>query len=322
MRKGALTLLLLLAPGLAQPLPHALKKAPEMAAVVTARLEYQAKQKDLDRTLQDPLRTALAELQARQARDLAEARLKRALAQAESEIVSAYTQAYEALLQVGLAEKAVEVAELGLKATEIRLKGGGATSLDLLEAQNRLLEARKNLELAQRGRDSALAALANLVGEWKPQSVGELPSLPGPEVVETLLGEQADLLQLRQSLELLRFQRGLMDESFVPRKEIEALEDQIRTLETNLANLERTLRVGLEARYRQLSPLLQGVKAAEEAYRAAQERYQAEEKRFQAGLTSRLGLLQQELSLRQAQLSWEQAKHAYLKAYYGLLASR
>ncbi|WP_243029413.1 TolC family protein [Thermus altitudinis] len=322
MKKIALALLFLLAPSLAQPLPEALKKAPEVAAVVTARLESATRQKDLERTLQDPLRTALAELQARQARDLAEARRKRALAQAESEIVSAYTQAFEALLQVGLAEKAVEVAELGLKATEIRLKGGGATSLDLLEAQNRLLEARKNLELAQRGRDSALAALANLVGEWKPQSVGELPSLPGKEVVEALLQEHVDLLQLSQSLELLRFQRGLMDESFVARREIEALEDQIRTLETNLANLERTLRLGLEARYRQLSPLLQGVKAAEEAYRAAQERYRAEEKRFQAGLTSRLGLLQQELSLRQAQLSWEQAKHAYLKAYYGLLASR
>lgn len=322
MKKIALALLFLLAPSLAQPLPEALKKAPEVAAVVTARLESATRQKDLERTLQDPLRTALAELQARQARDLAEARRKRALAQAESEIVSAYTQAFEALLQVGLAEKAVEVAELGLKATEIRLKGGGATSLDLLEAQNRLLEARKNLELAQKGRDSALAALANLVGEWKPQSVGELPSLPGKEVVEALLQEHVDLLQLSQSLELLRFQRGLMDESFVARREIEALEDQIRTLETNLANLERTLRLGLEARYRQLSPLLQGVKAAEEAYRAAQERYRAEEKRFQAGLTSRLGLLQQELSLRQAQLSWEQAKHAYLKAYYGLLASR
>lgn len=221
-----------------------------------------------------------------------------------------------------LAEKAVEVAELGLKATEIRLKGGGATSLDLLEAQNRLLEARKNLELAQRGRDTALAALANLVGDWKPEGVKELPALPEEKLVETLLQEHTDLLQLKQSLALLRFQRGLLDESFVPRKEIEALEDQIQTLEANLANLERSLRVGLEARYRQLSPLLQGVKTAEEAYRAAQERYRAEEKRFQAGLTSRLGLLQQELALKQAALSLEQAKHAYLKAYYGLLASR
>ncbi|WP_253718412.1 TolC family protein, partial [Thermus scotoductus] len=257
MRKNALALLVLLAPGLAQPLPEALKKAPEVAAVVTARLDYQTKQKDLARTLQDPLRTALAELQARQARDLAEARFKRALAQTESEIVSAYTQAYEALLQVDLAEKAVEVAELGLKATEIRLKGGGATSLDLLEAQNRLLEARKNLELAQRGRDTALAALANLVGDWKPEGVKELPALPEEKLVETLLQEHTDLLQLKQSLALLRFQRGLLDESFVPRKEIEALEDQIQTLEANLANLERSLRVGLEARYRQLSPLPQ-----------------------------------------------------------------
>lgn len=322
MKKATLALILLLAPSLAQPLAEALKKAPEVAGVVAAQLEYETKRKDLARTLQDPLRTALTELQAKQAATLATARLKRALAQAESDIVFAYTQAYEALLQVGLAEKAVEVAELGLKATEIRLKGGGATSLDLLEAQNRLLEARKNLELAKRGRDSALASLANLVGRWQPESVANLPPLPGKEVVETLLKEHADLVQLQGSLELLRQQRELMDESFVPRKEMEALEGQIQTLKTNLESLERTLRVGIEARYQQLFPFLQGVKAAEETYRAAKERYQVEEKRFQVGLTSRLGLLQQELSLKQAELSLEQAKHAYLKAYYGLLASR
>ncbi|MDM7324032.1 MAG: TolC family protein, partial [Thermus sp.] len=128
--------------------------------------------------------------------------------------------------------------------------------------------------------------------------------------------------QLRQNLALLRFQRGLMDESFVPKKDIEALEDQIKTLSTNLDNLERSLRVGLEARYRQLLPLSQGIKVAWEAYQAAKQRYQAEEIRYKAGIASRLNLLQQELGLKQAELSWEQAKHAYLKAYYGLLASR
>lgn len=98
--------------GLAQPLPEALKKAQEAPAVVNARLEVQAKARDLDRTLKDPLRTALDELQARQALELAEARLRRALAQAENEIVAAYTQVVEARLQVRVLEKALEVAEL------------------------------------------------------------------------------------------------------------------------------------------------------------------------------------------------------------------
>ena len=154
----AVWLVLLLVPALAQPLPEALKKAPDVPAVVTARLEYETRTKDLERTLQDPLRTALTELQARQAVALAEAKLERALAQARAEIVTAYTQALEATLQVRLAEKALEVAQLGLKAAQIRYNGGGATSLDLLEAQNRVLEARKNLEQAQRGQESALAS--------------------------------------------------------------------------------------------------------------------------------------------------------------------
>jgi cobalt-zinc-cadmium efflux system outer membrane protein len=314
-------LILFWLPALAQPLPEALKKAQEIPAVLNARLEAEAKAKDLARTLEDPLRTPLSELQARQALALAEARLKRALAQAESDIAAAYAQALEAGLQVRLAEKAVAVAELALKAAEIRVKGGGATSLDLLEAQNRVLEARKNLEAAKRGENAARASLENLVGPWKPEAVA-LPPLPEEGLVEQLLKEHADLLQLRQSLELLRFQRGLLDESFAARKDIEALEDQIKTLEVSLGNLERSLRVGLKARYDQLAPLLEGAKVAEEAYRAAKERYAAEEQRFKAGLVSQLGLRQQELALFQAELALAQARHAYLKAYYGLLASR
>jgi cobalt-zinc-cadmium efflux system outer membrane protein len=314
-------LILFWLPALAQPLPEALKKAQEIPAVLNARLEAEAKAKDLARTLEDPLRTPLSELQARQALALAEARLKRALAQAESDIAAAYAQALEAGLQVRLAEKALAVAELALKAAEIRVKGGGATSLDLLEAQNRVLEARKNLEAAKRGENAARASLENLVGSWKPEPV-ELPPLPEEGLVEQLLKEHADLLQLRQSLELLRFQRGLLDESFAARKDIEALEDQIKTLEVSLGNLERSLRVGLKARYDQLAPLLEGAKVAEEAYRAAKERYAAEEQRFKAGLVSQLGLRQQELALFQAELALAQARHAYLKAYYGLLASR
>jgi cobalt-zinc-cadmium efflux system outer membrane protein len=314
-------LILFWLPALAQPLPEALKKAQEVPAVLNARLEAEAKAKDLARTLEDPLRTPLSELQARQALALAEARLKRALAQAESDIAAAYAQALEAGLQVRLAEKALAVAELALKAAEVRVKGGGATSLDLLEAQNRVLEARKNLEAAKRGENAARASLENLVGPWKPEPVA-LPPLPEEGLVEQLLEEHADLLQLRQSLELLRFQRGLLDESFAARKDIEALEDQIKTLEVSLGNLERSLRVGLKARYDQLAPLLEGAKAAEEAYRAAKERYIAEEQRFKAGFVSQLGLRQQELALFQAELALAQACHAYLKAYYGLLASR
>ncbi|WP_337845158.1 TolC family protein [Thermus sp.] len=311
-----------LALALAQPLPEALKKAPELPSVVTARLEYETRAKDLERTLQDPLRTGLAELQARQALALAEARLNRALAQGEESIASAYAGVLEAEAQVRLAQKALEVAELGLKATEIRLRGGGATPLDLLEAQNRVLEARKNLELAQRGRESALAQLKNLLGDWKVEPLGTLPPLPEERVVEDFLKAHADLLQLRNTLELLRFQRGLLDESFTPRKDIEAMEDQMATVAKNLENLEKSLRVGLDARYRQLAPLLQAVKNAEEALRLAQERYKAEGKRVNAGLSSGLALLQQELSLKQAELSLVQAQSAYLKAYYGLLASR
>ena len=207
---------------------------------------------------------------------------------------------------------------------EYGLYGGkwGDYVLDLLEAQNRAQEARKNLDQAQRALESAQAQLANLVGPWEPEPVADLPGLPEAGLVEALLEENADLLQLRHSLALLKAQRALLDESFAARKDIDALEDQIAALATQLDGAASSLRVGLEARFRGLPPLLEGVRRAEEALEAAKKRYEAERARFAAGLASRLALLQQELNLLQAELALEQAKHAYLKAYYGLLATR
>ncbi len=322
MKKTLLSLALLLTLAQAQSLDEALKKAPEQSGVITARLEREAKSRDLERTFLDPLKTPLTELQARQALALAEARLQRALAQAEESIVAAYTQALEAEAQVAVAQKALEVASLAHRAAEIRAQGGGATPLEVQEALNRRLEAEKNLALAQRGLEAARAQLQNLLGPWQPKPLEALPPIPPEETVGSLLKAHADLLQLRQSLELLRFQRGLLDESFTPRREIEALEDQIKTLEENLGNLERNLRTGLTARFNQLAPLFKGVGTAQEALKNAQERYRAEEARYRAGLISRLALLQAELALKQAELALRQAQGAYLRAYYGLLASR
>ncbi|MER3426129.1 MAG: hypothetical protein C4299_02900 [Thermoleophilia bacterium] len=138
--------------------------------------------------------------------------------------------------------------------------------------------------------------------------------------MEGLLAQNPDLLQLRQGLELLDFQLGLLDESFAPRREMENLKDQRESLAKTLAEAERGLRIALEGGLERLKALYQGIEAAEAAYKAAQAQLEADQKRFRAGLLSEIGLQGTELAALQAELGLLQAKTGYLKAYYELLA--
>ncbi|KGQ22003.1 TolC family protein [Thermus filiformis] len=314
----ALTLFLSLALAQGLTLEEALKKASGLNPVQAALLDEENKKKELERTLADPLRTGLGELQARQAYALAQARRERALKQAERDLVNAYANLLEAELQVRLAQKALLLSQKAERAAEIRLKGGGASPLDLEKARKDRLEAEKNLRLAEAGLWAARKNWQSLTGSEEALPLGDLP--PPPEDVEGLLARNPDLLSLRQSLELLDFQLGLLDESFAPRRDIENLKDQKAALAKNLAEAERGLRLGLESGLERLKALLQGVAAAEAAQKAAQAQLEADAKRFKAGLLSEIGLLQSELAALQAELGLLQARTAYLKAYYELLA--
>ena len=314
----ALTLLLSLALAQGLSLEEALKKAPSLNPVQAALLEEENKKKELERTLADPLKTALSELQARQAYTLAQAKRARALRQAESSLVSAYTGVLEAELQLRIAQKALLLSQKAERAAEIRVKGGGASPLDLEKARKDRLEAEKNLRLAEAGLWAARRNLKSLTGSEEALPLGPLPAPPGE--VEGLLAQNPDLLQLRQGLELLDFQLGLLDESFAPRREMENLKDQRESLAKTLAEAERGLRIALEGGLERLKALYQGIEAAEAAYKAAQAQLEADQKRFRAGLLSEIGLQGTELAALQAELGLLQAKTGYLKAYYELLA--
>lgn len=312
----ALTLFFSLALAQGLSLEEALRKAPSLNPVQAAFLEEESKKKELERTLADPLKTALSELQARQAYALAQAKRARALRQAESSLVAAYTGVLEAELQLRLAEKALLLSQKAEKATEIRVKGGGASLLELERARKDRLEAEKTLRLAEAGLRAARANLKSLTGSEEALPLGPLPA--PPEGVEALMAQNPDLLQLRQSLELLDFQLGLLDESFTPRREMENLKAQRESLAKTLAEAERGLRLALEGGLERLKALYGGIGAAEAAYKAAQDQLEADRKRFKAGLLSEIGLLQSELATLQAELSLLQAKTGYLKAYYEL----
>lgn len=314
----ALTLFFSLAFAQGLSLEEALRRAPSLDPVQAALLEEENKKKELERTLADPLKTALSELQARQAYALAQAQRARALRQAESSLVAAYTGVLEAELALRLAKKALLLSQKAEKAAEIRVKRGGAPRLELERARKDRLEAEKNLRLAEAGLWAAKKNLKSLTGSEEVLPLGPLPA--PPEEVEALIAQNPDLLQLRQSLELLDFQLGLLDESFTPRREMENLRVQRESLAKTLAEAERGLRLALEGGLERLKALYGGIGAAEAAYKAAQDQLESDRKRFQAGLLSEIGLLQSELALLQAEQALLQAKTGYLKAYYELLA--
>ena len=158
-------------------LEAALTKALEQAPVAAAKAELDDASANLQRVLSDPLLTRPTRVQAEHRAAFAQASYDRAVVQAESSIVGAYTQVLEAQIQVRLAQKAQEIATRGLEIAQIRQRNGSGTALDVRNAQNRLDDARSNLTRAENGLALALASLRSLVGSFT--AVGPLSQPPG-----------------------------------------------------------------------------------------------------------------------------------------------
>ncbi|WP_027882600.1 TolC family protein [Meiothermus rufus] len=302
-------------------LETALTKAAQQAPVLAAKAELDDAQTNLQRVLADPLLTRPSRVQAEQRSALAQASYERALAQAQSSIVAAYTQVLEAELQLKLAQKAQEIARRGLEVAQIRLRNGSGTALDMRNAQNRLDEAQSNATRAQNGLALARTSLESLVGAFA--SLAPLPTppaLPQAGVVRELLNKNPDLLQARQRGELAALQVELLDPSYAALAEIEAAKARTEQAQAGAREIERGLGLQYDSLYQNLEAAARSLNVQKAALENARETLANDKKRLDAGLISQLAYLQSELSFIQAELAYQQAQGNYWRAYYALLA--
>lgn len=310
---------LLYATAHATTLPEALEQAERRSGVIRAGMVLADVERTLTRTESDPLALRIDRVQARQAVELAEAELRDARYDAYLEIAEAYVRVLQLERQVVLTEAGLELATRSLDIARIRRERGGATELDVREAENDLAEAVSGVSSARQGLALARRSFEGLTGldgsELEPVPEA-LVATPTPELGE--LRERMDgaptLLQAVQGLELARVARDLLDPSYASRSQIDDAELQVAQAEEGATEAHRGLDLQLRGLVDQVASAREALEIARDALANALEREAVERARLEAGLIAEIAFDQVRLATQQAQLATATAEHDLLVA--------
>lgn len=314
------------APAHATSLDEALATADARTAVVTAQLDVNDAERQLERTEADPAALRLDRLQARQALTLARAELRSARYGAYLDIASAYTQVRQAAAQHDLAEDGVALAERGLEIAQIRLERGAGTELDVRDAETDLAGARGDLAAARQGEALARRSFASLT-DLSAEDLEPVPDallaieLPAAEALEARLDEAPNLMRASQGLEVARVARQLLDPAYAPARDIDAAELRVAQAEEGLREARRGLELQLQGLIDRVAAARDRLEVARDALSDARERDEIERSRLDAGLIAEIAYEQTQLSTRQAELSAMQAEHELLLSMLRLQAN-
>lgn len=305
-------------------LDEALTNVENRTAVVNAEAELENARVALRRTEADPLALRNEQVQARQRVELAEVELTKARFDAVAEITQAYTNAFEAERQLALAEESVAVSAQGLEIARLRFERGGATELDVRDAEQSLQDARSNAEAAREGLRLARENLDSLVtqalGTLASVSLVTLPPVPPLDAVLATSEDLPNLVQARQGRELAQVGRDLLDPSYAPQSQIDQAELQLERARESFDEAERGVDLQVRQLHNSAVTAQTNLQVQQSALANAQQRLDIERQRLEGGLIAEISFLQTELSTLQARVATLQAGHDYLLALLELQA--
>lgn len=304
-------------------LTAALAQSARQPSVTSARAALTTAQGDLAKAKADPLATKVTLLRAQQAYDLALATLKSADAQADSQIVGAYTQVLEAQDGLKVARAALNLAQKSAQVAQTQYQKGGGTEISVQVAQNGVQAAQQAVQVAGDGLALATSNLRSLVGSFTavaPIPANALPPVVNAGTVEEVLGRTPTLVQARQAVAALQLQVNLLDPLAASASQIGTTNTQLQQAQAAAANAERGLRIQGQGLYNSYLQATKNRTVKGTALQNAQRQLNADQTRYQRGLISQLALLQSQLAAQQAGLGSEQAADAVLTSYYALLA--
>lgn len=304
-------------------LASALNQSAAQPSVTAARAALVTAQSDYAKAKADPLATKVTLLKAQQAYDLAVANVKAADAQADSQIVTAYTQVLEAQDAVKLTRAGLDLAQKGAQVAQTQYEKGGGTQISAQVAQNQVQAAQQAANVTEDGLALATANLRSLVGSFTAVAAipaSALPSSVGANTVEDVLGRNPTLIQAQQGAAALQLQVNLLDPLAVSASQINTLKTQLQQVQSGAATAERGFRIQTQALYNSYLQAGKNRAVKQAALQNADKQLGADQDRFAKGLISQLSLLQSQIAGQQAALAKEQADDAALSAYYALVA--
>ncbi len=321
MRRLLLTIALVTAAhASALDLQEAWRSAPARPDAITTRLELINARSGLLRVESDPLALRMDKLQAEQSVRLLEVQHRHAVLAGMQQIAEAYTGVLQARAQAELARAGLELGETALEIARIRFANGGATSLEVRDAEIAVDEARQGLEAALSGLGVARSNLEGMIGqevdpaELEPVPENLLTALPDLDTVIAGLSAHPTLVQAGQGVELARAAVELLDPAYAPQAQIDSAKTQLSTAEELVGEARRGFELQARNAYLQVVTSADRLDVATERAAVADERLAVQELRLAGGLISRLQLDQAALEARQRQLELQVARHEHLLA--------
>ncbi len=301
-----------------------LQRVSQRTNVITAQLELSDSQVSLSRVQADPLAIKPDIIQAQHRSAMAQADYTQTLYETQSELVKAYTDALEAEAQRNLASQALGLSQQGLRIAQIRFDRGGATQLDVKDAENDLAGAQQNFEFAEEGMRLSNSNLSSLLGvpNYALQPISSDISLPLPTLdqVKAALENHPTLLQVKQGAEMAQIGLDLLDPSYSSRKQIDDAKLQLGRAQEGVGEARRGLGIQAQSLLNLAQNAFNSRSVELDGLRNAQERLSLEKQRLDSGLIPEITYNQTQLSTSQAQIAYMQAQHSYLNALLNLQA--
>lgn len=269
---------------------------PRHAAVLAARADLSAAEREAERVLADPFALRLPKLQAEGALAAAREALGGARLRAQTDVQDAFFGALGADGALRLAVQGHALAQRVLAATEVRFEAGAVLALDVERARNELRAAERSLREAETRRTLAHSTLAAQLGAASQRlqlhEPSATPPLPDLAAVLERLPDNAEVRRAERAVTEARVSLEGVDNAFSARAEVEAARAAFEDAQVALTELRASLEAAVRAEVGALAALESALEAAEASYATERAALQIARARFAAGNVSELELAQ------------------------------
>lgn len=304
---------------LAAVLAEAPARDPDVSGAENA---LRAAKRMLRRLRADPLALRVPTLQAEGALTSARAGLEAARLTSATEATAAYFGALGATSALELADETVMLETAKLQETQIRFEAGAATGLELLQAENRLAAAERDMTDAEGARDLALRELGTLVGENVSRLEPISLTVPAVPTLGRILQEAADansgVRAAASALAIAEAELAAVDNAFSARADIEAARDNLASVESALQTARRSLELSVRGAHGALEGAARGFENASADFAAAGEELAAQQARLDAGSLAPIAFEESRLGYRRSEAALYGALYSFRLAALAL----
>lgn len=273
--------------------------------VLGAENALRAAERTLTRLQADPLALRVPTLQAQGGVESARAGLSAARLVSRTEATGAYFAALGAGSALELTEAALDLETAKLEATRIRFEAGAATRLELLQAENSLDAAKRDLTDAEQTRSLALRELGSLVGQDASRLGPVSLTVPAvPTLVQSLTEAtrtNSGVRAVASALEVAEAELAAVDNAFSAQADIEAVRDNLASVESALQTARRSLELSVRGAHGELESAARSFENAQASFAAAGEELAAQQARLDAGSLAPIAFEESRLMYRRSE---------------------